>query len=89
METNKISKTDRFFRLLFIKTYKSFFHLLGMSVFISQILIFGQKEILTLDKNMLPIQILFLVGNFITVNYLLNKLGINKLMSDEYEKLTK
>ena len=89
MKTNKVSKIDKFFRLLLIKTYKSFFHLLGMAIFVSQILLFGGKEILSLDKNMLPIQITFLALNFFTVNYLLEKLGINKLMADEYQKLTK
>jgi hypothetical protein len=88
METKNISKIDRFFRLLVIKNYKGFFHLLGLAVIVSQILLFN-REILTLNKDMLFIQILLLVINFYMVNWLLQKLGINKLMSDEYEKLTK
>lgn len=89
MSTQKINNVDRFFRLLLIKTYKTIFHLLGMAIFLSQILLLGFNELLTLDSNILPVQLFILAVNFFMVNFLLEKLGINKLMSNEHNKLLK
>ena len=89
MKTNKITKVDKFFRLLLIKTYKAVFHLLGLTVFASQIFLFGYKEFFTFDKNILPFQLALIALNLFVVNYLLDKLGIDKLMEQEKEKLTK
>lgn len=87
METNKIGKVDKFFRLLFIKTYKSFFHLLGFAIFISQMWLFGFTELLTINENVVIPQLLIIAANYFMVTYLLERLGINKLVADEYKKI--
>lgn len=83
----QINKVDRFFRLLLIKTYKSFFHLLGFAIFISQMWLFGFTELLTVNKDVLIPQLLLIVANYFMVTYLLEKLGINKLVEDESKRL--
>lgn len=89
MIKNQISKLERFLRIFLINNYKALFHLLGIIIFISQILLLGKEELLIITRESLIYQILILLLNFFMVNFLLEHLGINNIMKEEKKNINR
>ena len=60
---------------------------MGFAIFISQMWLFGFTELLTINENVVIPQLLIIAANYFMVTYLLERLGINKLVEDESKRL--
>ena len=73
--------------ILFFKSYQSLLHIVGILIFIGFIKLFGLNELLTLNREVLTVKVIFLLINLVITNFSIKYTGLNKLIDEEYRKL--